>query len=280
MPIRVIPELDTPKKAANREYRRQRLAALTPEQLQAKKLKVSIANRRRREHLTPEQREKELRAKRESEKKRMTNLSFEEKSEIKEYAKGYYQNNKGKRDKSVLRDKDKKHREKIGLTTYNEKKQLQAQRRRESATPEMRVLRAAARRERREKEKRDMFSDPVLLETHRAASRARSQKSRDTQTNEQRLHINALNRGRKARQAGAEGRYTADDVERITKSQRGKCAICGKPLGKKLHVDHIIPIAKGGSNWPKNLQVTHPKCNVAKSSIDPIVFMRRLGKLL
>lgn len=45
------------------------------------------------------------------------------------------------------------------------------------------------------------------------------------------------------------------------------CQICGKymPDGVGLHVDHIIPISKGGKTVPSNLQVLCSKCNGRKS---------------
>lgn len=52
------------------------------------------------------------------------------------------------------------------------------------------------------------------------------------------------------------------------------CAICGKPLHPELSyphplsstVDHIVPVARGGSlSDPGNLQAAHLICNVQKS---------------
>ena len=46
------------------------------------------------------------------------------------------------------------------------------------------------------------------------------------------------------------------------------CQICGKymPDGVGLHIDHIIPVSKGGKSVPSNLQVLCSKCNGHKSS--------------
>jgi 5-methylcytosine-specific restriction endonuclease McrA len=62
--------------------------------------------------------------------------------------------------------------------------------------------------------------------------------------------------------------------------QRGRCAICGQRLGKRTHIDHIVPLALGGSNARSNLQLTHPGCNLAKRARDPFIHAQSLGRLL
>ena len=46
-----------------------------------------------------------------------------------------------------------------------------------------------------------------------------------------------------------------------------RCQICGITAkeGAKLHVDHIMPIAKGGKTTPDNLQTLCDRCNMGKS---------------
>jgi 5-methylcytosine-specific restriction endonuclease McrA len=46
------------------------------------------------------------------------------------------------------------------------------------------------------------------------------------------------------------------------------CGICGKPFepGDRRVVDHIRPLAHGGSDDPSNLQAAHRRCNGLKSS--------------
>lgn len=76
------------------------------------------------------------------------------------------------------------------------------------------------------------------------------------------------------------GKHTVADVEQILKAQRNRCGCCRIKLGKKYHVDHIIPIARGGSNDRRNLQILCAPCNHSKYSRDPIEFMQSLGRLL
>ena len=56
--------------------------------------------------------------------------------------------------------------------------------------------------------------------------------------------------------------------EEIAKRDHYTCQMCGKymPDGVGLHIDHIIPIKKGGKSIPSNLQVLCSKCNGRKSS--------------
>lgn len=94
--------------------------------------------------------------------------------------------------------------------------------------------------------------------------------------------IRSIRRNRKARIRNADGRHTEADVAEILAMQKGRCAdpSCRKKLGDKYHVDHIVPIAKGGSNDRSNLQIMHPACNQRKSAKDPIIWAQENGFLL
>jgi 5-methylcytosine-specific restriction endonuclease McrA len=78
-----------------------------------------------------------------------------------------------------------------------------------------------------------------------------------------------------------EGTYSADDLQRIKLAQKNKCAICRVPLHQVIpHIDHIIPIASGGSNYPSNIQFLCAACNLSKGCKDPIEFAQSKGLLL
>lgn len=52
------------------------------------------------------------------------------------------------------------------------------------------------------------------------------------------------------------------------------CALCGNKI-LAMHdatVDHIIPLSKGGSDTPSNMQIAHRDCNTKKgnSYVEPI----------
>ncbi|MBO5328569.1 MAG: HNH endonuclease [Clostridia bacterium] len=54
----------------------------------------------------------------------------------------------------------------------------------------------------------------------------------------------------------------------ILKRDNFKCQICGSSAqdGVKLHVDHIIPVSKGGQTMPSNLRTLCDRCNMGKSN--------------
>lgn len=94
----------------------------------------------------------------------------------------------------------------------------------------------------------------------------------------------ANNRNRRARKRSANGRHTAEDVNAIFESQRGMCASCPAKLIKsgknRYHVDHIVPLIRGGSNDKYNIQCLCPSCNMRKNAKDPMEWAKQNGRLL
>ncbi len=80
---------------------------------------------------------------------------------------------------------------------------------------------------------------------------------------------------RVARKALAPGKYSVKDIRKLYDGQNGKCPICEKSLLEGYHVDHVIPLSKGGDNWPSNLQLLCPACNMAKGAQTMEQFLKR-----
>jgi 5-methylcytosine-specific restriction endonuclease McrA len=66
----------------------------------------------------------------------------------------------------------------------------------------------------------------------------------------------------------AKGFFTSADIKIILIKQDGRCAArdCRKPIKDQYHIDHITPLKRGGSNWPKNLQLLCRACNLSKGT--------------
>lgn len=82
----------------------------------------------------------------------------------------------------------------------------------------------------------------------------------------------ALTRNYRARKANASGYHTAEDVQVQYDHQKGHCHYCGVRVGDGYHVDHVVPLSEGGSNWPENLVIACPTCNLSKHNKHPMDF--------
>ena len=65
-------------------------------------------------------------------------------------------------------------------------------------------------------------------------------------------------------------------ARRLYEAQGGACVFCYAMMDQ-FHIDHIIPIARGGSNEEMNLQLLCPKCNISKRDKDPARYMMEVG---
>jgi 5-methylcytosine-specific restriction endonuclease McrA len=121
---------------------------------------------------------------------------------------------------------------------------------------------------------------PELVRQRKAASRAANpEKARQAfrswaARNPERILANLARR--RARQMGASGSFTAEDVRRQHERQAGRCWWCGEPLNGRFHRDHLIPLSRGGSNEASNLVLAHPFCNISKKDKMPLEFAGRL----
>ena len=117
-----------------------------------------------------------------------------------------------------------------------------------------------------------------------AAYRAANPESRKAiwsawaKSNPEALRINSQNRRSRKRSAG--GRLSHNLSARLFKLQKGKCPCCKQPLGDDYHLDHIIPLALGGSNTDDNIQLLRAICNLQKHAKHPVEFMQSRGFLL
>lgn len=78
--------------------------------------------------------------------------------------------------------------------------------------------------------------------------------------------ISANNENYRAVKRNANGKYSAADIQKQFQIQKHHCYYCDKPIRRKYHVDHVIPLIRGGSNSADNLVCACPRCNLSKGS--------------
>jgi len=69
---------------------------------------------------------------------------------------------------------------------------------------------------------------------------------------------------RRALKMNCKGVCTAEQLKERIAFYGGKCAYCVS--GKFESIDHVIPLARGGTNWPSNLRPCCRKCNSSKGA--------------
>ena len=66
------------------------------------------------------------------------------------------------------------------------------------------------------------------------------------------------------RRRAVEGRVTADEARDLLTWQEGCCTYCDETTN--LHLDHVVPVSRGGTGWWWNLQWLCRAHNLAKGS--------------
>lgn len=106
-------------------------------------------------------------------------------------------------------------------------------------------------------------------------------KAQYRQTETGRLLRRSANHRRRAREKASSNSFTAQQFQEQIKRQKNKCYYCGKrpKKGKQWHVEHVIPLSRGGSNTIDNIVASCPTCNLSKGNKLPHEWAKG-GKLL
>jgi 5-methylcytosine-specific restriction endonuclease McrA len=71
---------------------------------------------------------------------------------------------------------------------------------------------------------------------------------------------------RRARIKGNGGAFTVGDIKRMELEQDWLCNHCNADISNGYHIDHKMPVARGGSSSPQNLQLLCQTCNESKGA--------------
>lgn len=77
-----------------------------------------------------------------------------------------------------------------------------------------------------------------------------------------------------------QGDITSNQILELQQNAK-VCYWCNTSLKNKvIHIDHYIPLSKGGEHTLSNLVVSCPSCNMSKGAKDPQQFANKIGRLL
>lgn len=82
------------------------------------------------------------------------------------------------------------------------------------------------------------------------------------------------------RRVKTDGGPSTREVREWAAKQKKRCYWCDEPCPKGYHVDHYVPLAKGGEHAISNFVVSCGPCNLKKNAKDPLEFAQSIGKLL
>ena len=188
----------------------------------------------------------------------------ENKEKLAEYYRLYYQANKDKLIECHLRyaqaNKDKvaeysrryyqKNKEKIEKTKRKYELANKEEIARKKREYEIANRDRFAERRSRSRQRRDQAHKVELVERGRRWRQENPDKVRE------------YKRNRRARKRGNGGRVTANEWESVLDRFNGKCAKCGS--AENIHMDHVVPLAKGGRHSVDNVQPLCATCNMRK----------------
>ena len=176
-----------------------------------------------------------------------------------------------------------KHREKIRAKVRKQSKNPSEHRRaynsakdkerRAKLADELNARRRARYAENREKEL-------AINAIWRAKNKERSAESNRRWQKENPERMRAAASKRRAVKLNADGFHTTADINEIRSRQKDRCGYCRKRLTGAGHLDHIVPLCRGGSNWPRNLQWLCAPCNQKKNRFAAEDFARKIGLLI
>lgn len=81
------------------------------------------------------------------------------------------------------------------------------------------------------------------------------------------------------RRAATKNGATGPEVKDWSSRQQKICYWCGAKCTKDFHIDHYVPLSRGGPHEIDNLVIACPPCNLRKNAKDPYKFAESVGRL-
>lgn len=78
--------------------------------------------------------------------------------------------------------------------------------------------------------------------------------------------VRSLMEAYRSRKMAAGGTFRKRDVIRLFNRQLGLCIYCNEVLPNNYHIDHVVPLSRGGNNYCGNIALACPSCNSSKGN--------------
>jgi len=91
--------------------------------------------------------------------------------------------------------------------------------------------------------------------------------------------MRSYDHSRRVRELNAEGHFSDEDIQRLYTEQSAICYYCNCSIINEYHIEHKTPLCRGGTNWPDNICLSCPHCNLSKGSKTEEEFMGYLLNL-
>lgn len=125
------------------------------------------------------------------------------------------------------------------------------------------------------------YSQRDYVKKNQAATRARNSKKRVqdakewAKNNPEKRRAISINYKSKRRAVTRKG-MSGGDLAAWTKQQDKTCYWCKRRCDDAYHVDHMVPLSRGGAHESYNLAISCPPCNLKKSNKTPSQFIVEL----
>ena len=141
--------------------------------------------------------------------------------------------------------------------------------------PEWREKQRRKRQQNKEAKRRyDRLYRLYVVDPEKAKQRAKEW----TERNPEKRKAIVLNYAAR-RRSWTESGVSAKELAAWESEQKKDCYWCGAACAGEYHVDHYVPLSKGGEHELHNLVIACPTCNLRKNAKDPYEFAQSVGRL-
>jgi 5-methylcytosine-specific restriction endonuclease McrA len=110
----------------------------------------------------------------------------------------------------------------------------------------------------------ERFKKRIYFQKNKKARSEYRKRYKDTEKGRLVIRLNNIKRSKRIEQV-SDGTVVYKLVLLIKENQNNKCVFCNTIL-EKYHIDHILPLSRGGLHTIGNIQILCESCNLRKSN--------------